>query len=45
MTKNRKNPRSKPARLDQYGQSFGGDKITGEDAGVTSNKEKRKWTK
>jgi len=45
MTKNRKNPQSKPARLDQYGKSFGGDKITEKDAGVTSNKEKRKWTK
>ena len=42
---NNKNKRSKPAQLDQFGEEMGGDKITKEDAPVTSNKKKRKWMK
>lgn len=45
MAKKEAKPRSKPSRLDQFGEEFGGDKLTREDAPVTSNKEKRKWLK
>ncbi|MFZ5985936.1 MAG: hypothetical protein ACOYWZ_02290 [Bacillota bacterium] len=43
-TRNPQRPASKPSRLDQFADDiFGDDK--NKDEGVTSRKEKRKWTR